>query len=402
MPVRYTCPQCQVPLQIPRKKLGKTIDCPRCRFPILIPADLPDEPAGSEPVPRAKPTNGALSGSHAPGQSGSGQSGFGQSGFGQPGQADLPPPVPILGPPVPVGQPLSQNPPAVAPIVNVARESAEAKLYLEFAVYDDPEDAAVVVDPSAHVGLPASSAPQMSAVTTAFASASALGPVAAAPRPAPAASRAEPSSTRGLMQISWRVLLLQYLVMILLAGGAYAVGYWLGQHDVQQIAAMAPPRTDSVIVEGKLFFEPRPGEVAPDAGAIVLFLPESQAPLNPWAAEGLRGSDPNAGPDPDRLIHLALSVGGNGARAGREGHFVLSLPRPGQYRLLYLARQAQRRPGEPPRAGDVPELERFYEDPVELLGRRKYHWTRLEITGPLRILDPYDFDAPENAMQDAE
>jgi hypothetical protein len=162
-----------------------------------------------------------------------------------------------------------------------------------------------------------------------------------------------------------------YLVVALLALGA---GYLMGRGDARTRDASPPASTasDQVFVEGRLMYD-KGNQLVGDDGAVILVLPHGGEPRTRLTVQGLRVQDPP--PDERQAEVRALrKLGGQYARADANGQFSLVLPKAKKCWLLFISRQTDRGADSPLQELDYEQIARFFVEPNDLIGRRKYAW----------------------------
>jgi hypothetical protein len=75
-------------------------------------------------------------------------------------------------------------------------------------------------------------------------------------------------------------------------------------------------------------------------------------------------------------------LGGKYDRTDGLGNFVLKLPGPGRYQLLFVSRNAERPAGQPVSAVQLQEMRRYFATPDALIGSNRYAWTVRDVREP--------------------
>jgi hypothetical protein len=137
---------------------------------------------------------------------------------------------------------------------------------------------------------------------------------------------------------------------------------------------------NTVVVEGNLSYTASPGQIKPDADAVVIALPFDSRPKEKLASRGLRSTDTG---DIDATPAAAAlhALGGACARAGEEGAFPLVVPRSGKYFLLVISKHAKREAGRSIEFDDLRAMSEYFERPADLIGSYRYDWSVREWAG---------------------
>lgn len=252
-----------------------------------------------------------------------------------------------------------------------ALEKAQGKeperIVPEFAVFD--YDAPATTGVGRRTSAPAADPSAKAAATTSRASrASSARAFASAP--------ASPSGAPMLL-ISRTTLYAQAVLFLIVALGAFGAGYLIGYGRSPGPAA-AEAETQPVVVQGSLFYHDSSGRRVDDNGAAVLALPRGEYPAALLSVKGLnpRSPEPAAG----NAVLLALEeIGAAYTRADERGEYLLSVPRPGSYRLLTISNGARRPEREALDEADLDELRKYFSLSTELIGRCEYDLSTVEL-----------------------
>jgi len=172
--------------------------------------------------------------------------------------------------------------------------------------------------------------------------------------------------------------------------GAFLAGYYFGRQDGATAAPAASTATispeqsedgfsdEKVLLDGRLLWMPRFGEVAGDRGAVMLLLPESRVPSQALPIAGLQPTDEPA-PVASASAKAIAAAGGVFARAAVDGTTLTVLDREGRYYLLLVSHHVPRPEQQPIRAPDLMQMKQYFADPEGLIGDRKYVWRSEEI-----------------------
>ncbi|HUE70673.1 MAG TPA: hypothetical protein VMP01_07265 [Pirellulaceae bacterium] len=233
-------------------------------------------------------------------------------------------------------------PPPVAP-----QTDPEDDPYAQFAVYDETE---LVYDTAA--------------------------PATTAPQTPPLARR---------IALPRYVLLTQGILLGVVALLAFALGLATGGSFLGRQAQLAGAPCE---VSGTIFYASG-GRTVPDAGAVVLFLPQTKDPGRAIAAEGLRPEEPL--PDaPLAATEELRNLGGAYTRTDDNGRYQVQLAEPGTYFVLVLSRHARRGAGQDIQTQDLVRLRRFVENAGDLLADSRYQFTTESVRGSRQLNAVFD------------
>lgn len=121
-------------------------------------------------------------------------------------------------------------------------------------------------------------------------------------------------------------------------------------------------------LEGRITYHTADGETRPDVGAIVIAVPETWAGQLRLAPLGLRPGDSEA--DQAAALKMAAAFGGSAARTDDTGRYQLTLPQPGRYTIVTMARFAERPADAPFSDENLTQLRSFLTDPAATIGQR--------------------------------
>jgi hypothetical protein len=178
-----------------------------------------------------------------------------------------------------------------------------------------------------------------------------------------------------------RTLYFQALLICLMAGvgliGGVLIGRGLGP-TVQPNVSVEP----DVQITGTLTYRNVRGEETPDFGAVVIALP-ADIPANRQGTIAATGLGPQSPREAGRIAEMAVEeLGGKYERTDGAGNFTLRLPKLGQYRLLFISRNAQRGPTQAISAAQLKEIQRYFAAPGELIGANRFAWTLRDVRDP--------------------
>lgn len=337
MPIRFACEHCESTLSVSSRKAGQEVTCPKCRQKTPVPQ------ASLQPVPAAtaaqKPTRESISEPKAKSEPAAKSEAPAKSEPVSPAPAPLlsPTPTSSIAPPAP-------SPPAIEPPETPRSTSTPLgpPLFDFAAPYDEQDD-----DEVAWVYEDAAGRQS----TGGFDSHSVDFDRISLPR---------------------YVLYGQGVLLIAIALTALTLGILIGRgtapHIVEKSGAATP-----CFLTGTIEYTTRNGSHVPDAGAVVIVVPQDERPTDKASIEGLRPEDPQPVDDLPSLSRIR-SIGGDYTRADDRGYFKLRVPDTGDYFLLVVSRQSHRSDNERLEPVHLAQLGRYFLPAPDLIGDHKYRW----------------------------
>jgi hypothetical protein len=337
MPVQFVCEHCDKLLKVGRRKIGAEVACPTCGKPLIV----PNEEAAALSVAMRQ---------------------------------------------------LSRSPREEQPLP-------------EFVVYDDLDP------PPGGGGRQVATEPAWPSLSTSAHSGVGAPAVATEPPPPAVARSAAPRGRGGsdrviavgerfrapresMLLISRNTLYVQAALFSVVALAAFGAGYLvgLGREPAATTAAeeAAGDRADSQVVDGTLVYTSRANRVVPDAGAVVMAIPEGQFPNPQWPTRGLAPQDPQPS-DGSQLMHMITEAGAVYTRTDEDGMYLLTVPRSGRYVLLFVSRNSRRPSGAAVEAADLERLRRYFSPATDMVGRYKYAFKTVELAGGGITRQSHDF-----------
>lgn len=324
MPVRFSCPTCQIVLGIADRKIGCQITCPKCGEALIVPSHqeaavwLTSAAIGGGAHPAARLPNDV---------SGPPDEGHGLADFGE---------VPRL-------------------ITDVEENQHRAAA----AVRAWPP-----AGPSSNPAGPTASAPP---ARTQF-------PPSGLGRSGEGGGVVIPS---GFVLVSRRAVYAQAVLALALALFAFLAGYAIGRGFApQRDSAGGGGDQAPLVIEGSVAYTPVPSTLEADDESTILVVPAGGKFVPPLAVAGFRPDDPLERRSPS--LDLLREQGGDFARTDSSGGFQLVLPAAGDYHLLVLSKHALQQGGQVrgPTAADQAEMAPYFSSPEQLVGIHRYRWTR--------------------------
>jgi hypothetical protein len=181
------------------------------------------------------------------------------------------------------------------------------------------------------------------------------------------------------------VLLAQGVLLGFVALAAFTLGLLVGASFFAQPVTVAGQPCK---VNGTISYASRTGNV-PDAGAVVIFLPQTKDPGRRVSAQGLRPEDPL--PDaPLAGAHELRDMGGAYTRADEHGRFEVQLAERGTYYVLVLSSHARRQAGQDVHTQDLVKINRFVENAADLLADSRYQFSTETVRGNRKFSAVFD------------
>lgn len=200
----------------------------------------------------------------------------------------------------------------------------------------------------------------------------------------PAAQAPTPRLDRRI-SIPRYVLLTQGVLLAVVALAAFALGIVTG-------GAFFAKQTGSAgricKVNGTISYASG-AKTTPDAGAVVIFLPQTKDPGRRVSPVGLRPDEPL----PDAPLGSAeelRSMGGAYTRADEFGRFEVHLADPGTYFVLVLSNHARRKAGQDINSQDLVRISRFVENASDLLAESRYQFSTESVRGDRQFSAVFD------------
>lgn len=210
-------------------------------------------------------------------------------------------------------------------------------------------------------------------------------PVPAPPRPS-AAWEPDRTIPSGMILYRRKTLYIHGLLILLVATGAFAAGYFVGRGDTRDLQAeRRKAAKEAVLLEGKLYYNTG-GAVAGDTGAVMFALPAEEAPRSTLSIEGIRPNDPPPS-QANKSIRMIEDLGGVCQRADDSGAYTVVLPEEGNYWVLLISRQTKRPAETEIDELDLSQMRKYFYRAAALIGPYKYNWTLHEFTAGAPPLD---------------
>lgn len=184
--------------------------------------------------------------------------------------------------------------------------------------------------------------------------------------------------------VSRRVVYAQGILLGVVAIGMFAFGWFVGSATTTPGPSPEEDLTPR-IVRGTLTFTDSAGRDQPDAGSVVIMVPEElrPGPDDKVDIEGLRPDDPLPGENHPALQRIAV-MGGAYARTDAEGEYRLQLPKRGAYFLLIISGNMHRSGADELNKEHLAQMGRYFIRATDLLGDRRFRWTEERIGQDVR------------------
>ncbi len=193
--------------------------------------------------------------------------------------------------------------------------------------------------------------------------------------PDPPSSRLTPMPADKIL-FPRRMLYVEALLYLLIAAASFGLGYLIGRNGHLKPAIQDGANNGGqqvVPVEGSVTWVPLRGKEQPEAGDVVILLPDGKTLDKPIPIAGLRPEEP----EPDKnspTVRSLIAAGGVLTRTNEKGHFQLVAPQPGKYNVLILSQQVNRELAGQEQMKDRKDLERYFDLPGDLLKNKLYKW----------------------------
>lgn len=168
------------------------------------------------------------------------------------------------------------------------------------------------------------------------------------------------------------VLYGQGVLLIAVAMMALTLGILIGRGTAPRIVEKSGAPTPCFLT-GTVQYTTRGGSQVPDAGAVVIVVPQDKRPTDKATIEGLRPEDPQPADDLPSLSRIR-SIGGDYTRSDDRGYFKLRVPDTGDYFLLVVSRQSHRSANERLEPVHLAQIGRYFLPAPDLIGDHKYRW----------------------------
>lgn len=181
-----------------------------------------------------------------------------------------------------------------------------------------------------------------------------------------------------------KVLYMQGALLGVVAIGMFAFGWFVGSATTSPQQSVEEDLTPRV-VRGTLLFKDNANRDQPDAGSVVIMVPESSrpGPDDKVDIEGLRPDDPLPGETHPALQRIAV-MGGAYARTDADGDYRLQLPRRGKYFLLIISGNTHRSGADELNKEHLAQMGRYFIRAIELLGDNRFRWSEEKIGQDVR------------------
>ena len=168
------------------------------------------------------------------------------------------------------------------------------------------------------------------------------------------------------------VLYGQGILLLGVAMLALTLGILIGRGSAPKTVAKSGVPTPCFLT-GKVLRKTTGGQPVPDAGAVVIVVPQDRRPTDKAPVEGLRPDDPLPEADQPSISRIK-TIGGDYARADEQGYFKLRIPDSGEYFLLVVSHDARRKASQRLDPVHLAQMGRYFLPAPDLIGDRDYRW----------------------------
>ena len=167
---------------------------------------------------------------------------------------------------------------------------------------------------------------------------------------------------------------------------AFAFGWFVGASTTSPTTANVDDNTPRVI-RGTLTFKDDTNRDQPDAGSVVIMLPQDSRPAagEKVDALGLRPDDPEPDPGTHPGLQQISVLGGAYTRTNADGEFRVQLPRRGTYFLLIISGNTVRSGGEDLDKEHLAQMGRYFVPATELIGQNRFRWSEERVGRDMRL-----------------
>jgi phage FluMu protein Com len=186
------------------------------------------------------------------------------------------------------------------------------------------------------------------------------------------------------LAVSRRIVYAQGVLLGVVAIGMFAFGWFVGSATSTPKASPEEDLTPRV-VRGTLHFKDSSGRDQPDAGSVVIMVPEESRPgqNDKVDIDGLRPDDPPPDETHPALQRIAV-MGGAYARTDANGEYRLQLPKRGKYFLLIISGNTYRSGASDLNKEHLAQMGRYFIRATELLGDNRFRWSEERIGQDVR------------------
>ena len=188
------------------------------------------------------------------------------------------------------------------------------------------------------------------------------------------------------IRISRSVLYAQGILIALVGVIGFLFGMLIGGRQGQP--GNAPTKPTSITVQLRLMYKGMAETLAADDGAVAIVLPVEHAPP-PADRLPEKEFEPDRGTPTAAQLKTLTDWGGAFARADNHGDATVMLSQPGNYQVLFISRRAKRPAKNAPAADDLATLGRFFQQPQNLLGDKKYRLSTEQLGNDQKLVNDF-------------
>jgi len=202
-----------------------------------------------------------------------------------------------------------------------------------------------------------------------------------APGPTTPESQPGPPVPQEMILFKRQTLYVQAILFLVVGCFGLAAGYLIGRGDAsfEHQFALEEAAREPVLIDGRLVYDPGTGNIAGDAGSVIIALPEGRFPDKKLSIRGIRPQDPRP-PEKHMTLRMIGELGGAHTRADASGTFSMVVPQQGGYWLLIVSGNTLRPKGSEIDEVDLDQMERYFLLTRSLINRNKYRWTLEEVS----------------------
>ena len=187
-----------------------------------------------------------------------------------------------------------------------------------------------------------------------------------------------------------RMIYIEAVLYLLIAAASFGMGYLIGHGGTYR--PVAKEATEAVAdkrvpIEGKVMLAPLSGDKTPDAGAVVIVLPDDlDKPLSPV---GCRVDDTDAR-EIDSAANTIKALNGAMTRTSNNGGFSVVVPKPGMYHILIISKHLAREQSGALEEQGLREISKYFDPPADVLKDRRWKWIQRKVQSGMEPI-PIDF-----------
>jgi len=177
-----------------------------------------------------------------------------------------------------------------------------------------------------------------------------------------------------------RTFYVQAVLMVVIAGVFFAVGYFIGRGDATYELQTDEENAarERIPIQGVLEYDSGGGKWSCDENAVAIALPVGKIPASKIPIQDLQPRAAAVGEE-SPAAEIIRRLGGAYTRADAEGKFYMAVPGEGTYHLLLISANARRGGGVEINDLELDDMGSYFLMPADLIGRFDYRWTTEEV-----------------------